>query len=177
MSLHNLTLYPFDAAFDPAILSLSCSIDQSDNRLILQYDLIDDQSRVLIPIKKLPDRRHNLWETTCFEFFIGAQNDRAYWEFNLAPSGDWNVYRFKNYRTGMQEETAFLSLPFAVETRSHQTTLTIELDLTIIQLTPPLEISVTAVIEQPNHTITYWAIEHCGTEADFHIRDSFALKL
>ncbi|MBD1846164.1 DOMON-like domain-containing protein [Cyanobacteria bacterium FACHB-63] len=177
MSAQNFTLYPFGTAFDSAILSLSGNIALSDHRLILQYDLIDNQSQVLIPDKTLPNRKHNLWETTCFEFFIGAQNDRAYWEFNLSPSGDWNVYRFDDYRAGMQEETAFSALPFEVETRSHHTTLTIELDLEVIKLTQPLEISVTAVIEQLNHNITYWAIEHCGTEADFHIRDSFALRL
>lgn len=177
MSVQNFTLYPFGTTFDPAILNLSGCVVQSDNRLILQYDLFDRQSQVHIPAKKIPDRQHNLWETTCFEFFIGAQNDRAYWEFNLSPSGNWNVYRFGDYRSGTQEESAFSSLPFEVETRSHHTTLTIELDLTLIQLAPPLEISVTAVIEQLNHNLTYWAIEHCGTEADFHIRDSFALKL
>lgn len=177
MSVQNFILYPFGTAFDSAILSLSGSITRNDNRLILKYDLIDNQSQVLIPAKMLPDRKHNLWETTCFEFFVGAQSDRAYWEFNLSPSGDWNVYHFEDYRTGMQEETAFSSLPFEVETRSHHTTLMIELDLTILQLTPPLEVSVTAVIEQLNHNTTYWAIEHRGTEADFHIRESFGLKL
>lgn len=177
MSIQTFTLYPFGTAFDSELLNLSGCISQSDHRLILQYDLFDSQSQILMPAKKLPDRQHNLWETTCFEFFIGAQNDRAYWEFNLSPSGDWNVYRFDDYRSGMQEESAFSSLPFEVETRSHHTTLTIELDLTLIQLSSPLEISVTAVIEQLNHNITYWAIEHCGSEADFHIRDSFALKL
>lgn len=177
MSVQTFSLYPFDSVFDPAILNLSGSIERIDHRLMLRYDLFDDRSQVLIPAAKLPNRQPDLWKTTCFEFFIGLQNDRQYWEFNLSPSGDWNVYRFDDYRVGMREETAFSSLPFEIETRSHQTSLTIELDLSLIKVSQSIEVGMTAVIEQLDRGITYWAIEHCGTEADFHIRDSFALKL
>ncbi|MER3432187.1 MAG: hypothetical protein C4288_01830 [Leptolyngbya sp. ERB_1_1] len=177
MSVQTFSLYPFDSAFDSSVLNLTGRIARTDHRLILQYDLRDDRSQVLIPVAKAANREHNLWKTTCFEFFIGVQNDRQYWEFNLAPSGDWNVYRFDDYRIGMQEETAFESLPFSVETHPDRTSLTIELDLNLISVTQPLDVGITAVIEQITHKITYWAIEHCGTEADFHIRESFALKL
>jgi len=177
MSVQDFSLYPFDSAFDPAILNLAGRIARTDHRLMLQYNLYDDHSKVLIPVAKFPRREHHLWKTTCFEFFISMKNDRRYWEFNLSPSGDWNVYRFDDYRVGIQEETAFESLPFSVETRSDQTSLTIELDLNLINLTQPLEVGITAVIEQIDRKITYWAIEHCGTEADFHLRESFALKL
>lgn len=173
--MKNFTLHPFDADSD---LKLSGSISRSNNRLCLTYDLFDERSQVLIPAAKSPTRQNNLWQTTCFEFFLGVQNSPQYWEFNLSPSGDWNIYRFENYRTGMQEELKFTSLPFEINVKAKQVSLTIELDLnSIVQPDQPLDVSITTVIETSPQNITYWALQHCGTEADFHLRESFVLKL
>lgn len=175
MSIQTFSLYPFEIVLDPAILNLSGSIDRIDDRLILQFDLFDPLSQVHIPVAKSPNRQHNLWQTTCFEFFIGVQNSPQYWEFNLSPSGDWNVYRFEDYRARMQEEVAFSSLPFEVKSRSLHTILSIELELNRLNLNQSIDLGITAVIETDQ--ITYWALKHCGKEADFHLRESFALQL
>ncbi|MBE9011880.1 DOMON-like domain-containing protein [Pseudanabaenaceae cyanobacterium LEGE 13415] len=173
--MSNFSLHPFDIAFAPATLNLSGSVNRTDNRLILQFDLFDSLSNALIPVAKSPTRQHNLWQTTCFEFFIGVQNSSQYWEFNLSPSGDWNVYRFESYRAEMQEESAFSSLPFELETRSLHTILSIDLNLNRLNLTQSIDLGITAVIE--TNQLSYWALKHCGKEADFHIRESFALQL
>jgi len=39
----------------------------------------------------------------------------------------------------------------------------------------PLEISLTAVIDQVGQGVSYWALAHTGVEPDFHRRDSFRL--
>jgi hypothetical protein len=41
----------------------------------------------------------------------------------------------------------------------------------------PLEISLTAVIEQVGQGASYWALAHTGAEPDFHRRDSFWMRL
>jgi hypothetical protein len=41
----------------------------------------------------------------------------------------------------------------------------------------PLEVSLTAVIEQVVQGVSYWALAHTGAEPDFHRRDSFRLRL
>ncbi len=178
MNIKHFSLFPFGLVFDPAILELSVTVLRDEQQMMLRYSLFDDQAQVLIPTSNSSSRQHNLWKATCFEFFIAVQNSRKYWEFNLSPSGDWNVYRFDDYRVGMQEEIAFTSLPFEVETRSKQTSLTIELDLNAIaQSSQTLDIGVAAVIQHLDRSLTYWAIEHCGAEADFHLRNSFVLRL
>lgn len=176
MRICDFSLRPFDTKFDPAVLNLSGQVRRSDRTLTIEFKLFDAESQVLIPDSKFPSRQHNLWQTTCFEFFIGMQNSSQYWEFNLSPSGDWNVYRFENYRAGMQEETAFSSLSFAVDQELHHTFLSIDLDLNRLNLTQPIDLGITAVVET-NDQITYWALKHCGIEADFHIRESFAIEL
>jgi hypothetical protein len=60
----------------------------------------------------------------------------------------------------------------------------VELDLSEVaggddpgELGLPLEISLTAVIDQVGQGVSYWALAHTGAEPDFHRRDSFGLRL
>jgi hypothetical protein len=122
----------------------------------------------------LPTRKQELWQTTCFEFFLGIQNSPQYWEFNLSPNGDWNIYRFTGYRQGMVEEDKITSLPFQVHRESHLFRLDLSLDLTpIVAPETELYLGITTVIQPQVGEIGYWALKHCGTQPDFHLRDSF----
>ncbi|MCU0551486.1 MAG: DOMON-like domain-containing protein [Leptolyngbya sp. Prado105] len=171
--MKSFVLAPFDIALG---LELTGDIARTENRLRLHYDLFDEFSEVVIPAAHSPQRRNNLWQTTCFEFFLGVQNSPQYWEFNLSPSGDWNVYRFESYRTGMQEELTLTQLPFEFD--AIEKSCTIDFDLSpIIQADQLLNVSITAVIQTLDEQITYWAIQHCGAEADFHLRESFVLDI
>ncbi|MGG6266475.1 DOMON-like domain-containing protein [Leptolyngbya sp. AN03gr2] len=175
MKIRKFCLHPFGTTFDSSCLNLSGRVTRDNHCLVVKFDLIDDRSQVFIPNPKTSTRQDNLWQTTCFEFFIGVQNSPQYWEINLSPSGDWNVYRFEDYRTGMQEERAFSSLPFTVTTSPNHTSIVVALDLTQLNLTQSIDLGITAVIETDQ--ISYWALKHCGKEADFHIRESFAIEL
>jgi hypothetical protein len=125
-----------------------------------------------------PIRRDDLWKTTCIEFFLAAPGEDPYWEFNLSPSGDWNVYHFRSYRSGGQPETFYSSLPFEL----HRAADSLEL-LLRCPLPPPLasagrlQASVTAVIESRQGALSYWALHHPAPEPDFHDRLGFRLTL
>ena len=41
-----------------------------------------------------------LWEDTCFECFLANGSEQRYVEFNFSPAGDWQVFRFSDYRSG-----------------------------------------------------------------------------
>ncbi len=172
------TLQPFDSAaprFD-----FTANLDRSrDNYLTIDYQLNGDLAQVVIPAwVEQSSRRDGLWQTTCFELFLGVMGRDRYWEFNLSPTGDWNVYRFDAYRQGMVEEAAIATLPFTVQIQPQTFHLRLTCDLTpLVSLAQPLEASMTSVIAQPDGTISYWAIAHCGAEADFHRRDSFVINL
>ena len=126
-------------------------------------------------------RKNGLWEETCFEFFLGVKGSERYWEFNLSPSGHWNVYRFKSYRQGMQEEPAFTSLPFSVQLYSNSLLLSLGLGLDKIipqeQVSEVLQVALSAVIKTRDGKTTYWALTHPGPQADFHRRDGFIIEL
>ena len=56
--------------------------------------------------------------------------------------------------------------------------LALDVDLgKIVSVNQVLEVAITAVIKQIGGEVTYWALTHRGTKADFHLRESFIIEL
>jgi hypothetical protein len=134
-------------------------------------------------------RLDGLWQHTCLECFLGAAGQEAYWEFNLAPDGDWNVYALDGYRQGLRPEPSVEHLPFDCRWQSSpsdglqlQLQLQAELPSRLAEQLrssrkgdagPALEWNVTAVLEQCDGTLSYWAVGHRPEPADFHWRPAW----
>ena len=163
----------------PASLALTGSVRRNGDRLSLHYRLEDPEGLVLVPpATATPRRRDELWITTCFEFFLAEPGTGPYWEVNLCPSGDWNLYRLSGYRQGLAPEPAIGALPFVVERDRGGLDLAVTLDLGALPLVGrPLELAVTAVVELQGGEILYWALRHPGEQADFHRREGFGLRI
>ena len=178
-------LVPFQPMPHLQGLELLAAADrEAEGRLRLRFSLSGPLQAVLLPaLSPEPIRRDGLWESTCFEAFLGQQGAPNYWEINLAPNGDWNLYALSDYRTGLKPETRVNRLPFSQSRRlktpddpSTLERLDLELILDLsdwIGAEVPLELSATAVLEHRNLGCSYWAWHHTGSEADFHRRDSF----
>jgi hypothetical protein len=178
MKKSNFTLIPFSINTAPA-LNITSTISRQYNQLNLQYLLTGNLETIIIPqAVTAPTRQYNLWEHTCIEFFLGLQDSNTYWEFNLSPAGDWNVFRFPNYRQDIAEEKAFTSLPFTVLQQADYLQLNLEIDLNkIISSEQNLAVGITNVIESQAQQLGYWALKHPESTADFHHRDSWIIKL
>ena len=176
MSSKSFSLQPFNSQ---ANVNISGHISRESDDLAIKYTLVGNLTELVIPEPtNKPTRRNELWENTCFEFFLGVKDTPQYWEFNLSPSSNWNVYRFNNYRQGMEEETAFTSLPFLIEQNETYLNLSLKLGLSLIVNTNEIiEIAIATVTKFKNNQITYWALTHPQKEADFHHRDSFKILL
>ncbi len=170
-------LSPFARNTAPTV-KISGNIERQNNQLKILYRL-EKSSPIIIPqIVNSPTRQDNLWEHTCCEFFIGLKNSTKYWEFNLSPAGNWNVFRFPNYRQYLAEEMAFDSLPFNVLQQADWLQLQLEVNLNkIISPEQSLEVGVTTVIEDQDRQLSYWALSHPASEANFHHRDSWMIDL
>jgi hypothetical protein len=179
MNSLTFSLKPFPATDLLPHLEIMGNIGRRSGTLTISYVLLGPLREVAIPgPADIAGRKNALWKETCFEFFLAITNSDQYWEFNLSPAGHWNVYRFKSYRQGMQEEQAFTSLPFTAAREPDALRLSLELDLYKIILTDQaLKVAISAVIKPVNGKITYWALAHPGLEADFHRRESFMLNL
>jgi hypothetical protein len=178
MKKSNFTLIPFSINTAPA-LKITGIISRQYNLLNLQYLLRSNLETIIIPqAVTTTTRQYDLWEHTCLEFFLGLPDSTAYWEFNLSPAGDWNVFHFPNYRQNIAEEKAFTSLPFTVLQQANYLQLNLEVDLNkIIASEQNLEIGITSVIESQDQQLSYWALRHPASTADFHNRDSWIIKL
>jgi hypothetical protein len=154
-------------------------IDRHEAQLTLEYTLLGNLEEIIIAAPSAtPSRQDELWKQTCFECFLGVKSSPQYWEFNLSPAGHWNIYRFEDYRHGMQEETAWTIFPFQVEQSSDRLILRLELNLDkIISAETEIEVGITTVIGDERGEVSYWALTHRGEKPDFHRRDSFAIAL
>lgn len=122
----------------------------------------------------------DLWEHTCFELFIGAKDDAEYYEFNFSPSGEWTAYEFRNYRDGGPLHADELDVKIAVQRRAETLELSAVVlltDLPGIRLDVCLSLGLSAVIEDLNGSLSYWALKHPPGKPDFHHADSFTLQI
>jgi hypothetical protein len=180
---HTFSLQPFPSTETLPNIKIIGNIARNENLLIINYALTGNIAEVEIISEitspsDIPMRKNELWEHTCFEFFIGIKNSPCYWEFNLSPGGDWNVYSFDGYRQGMQEEVAFSTFPFSIHHSSDCFAIALDFDLgKIIPTEQILDIAIASVIKSKNSRVSYWALTHCAEEADFHQRSSFILDL
>ncbi|BDI19048.1 hypothetical protein ANSO36C_48500 [Nostoc cf. commune SO-36] len=179
MNDQTFTLQAFPSIVSFPNLKIAGNIARNANQLTISYTLEGDLKEIAIaPAANAPSRQHQLWENTCFEFFLGIKNSQRYWEFNLSPAGHWNVYRFDGYRQEMQEETAFEKLPFNVQNQADSLTLPLNINLDkIISVEQAIEVGITTVIKNRDDEVTYWALTHKGAEADFHLWNSFIIEL
>ncbi|MEH2283464.1 MAG: DOMON-like domain-containing protein [Nostoc sp.] len=179
MNEQTFSLQPFASTESFSNLKITGNIARNANKLAICYTLGGDFKEIAIASpSNAPSRKYELWEDTCFEFFFGIKDSARYWEFNLSPAGHWNVYRFDAYRQGMQEETAFEKLPFSVQNQADGLTLALDVDLDkIVSADQEIEVGITTVIKHRDGEVTYWALTHQGVEPDFHLRNSFIVRL
>ncbi len=178
MKKQDFALYPFAIAGPLSALIINGDISRYSNRIVLNYNISGLAGMLIPPPSEIKVRKNKLWEETCFELFLADKITPSYWEFNLSPSGCWNVYRFEAYRKGMKEEIVFSELPFNVFRDDDALTLCLEFDISkIIRPALQLEAGICAVIKDADGAIAYWALTHSGGKPDFHRRDSFIISL
>ena len=145
--------------------------------LTLAYALEGELSGLRIPEHRSSRRGHDLWQHTCFEVFVMAEEGPGYREFNFSPSSEWAAYTFRGYRDG-GEKLAVEIDPGIVMRRSEDR---LELDAEIYpDCLPPgrsLSLGLSAVVEDADGVLSYWALRHPPGKPDFHHADAFALHL
>lgn len=176
---HSFELVPFPAPDLPAV-EIKGTVCARRNLLGLSYSLMGDTDEVVLPpASRQHGRRDELWQSTCFEFFLAGRDRPEYWEFNLSPSGDWNVYRMDAYRRlGFRQEVRISILPFTFKRAPGGYLLEAAIDLAWMNLADhQWEMAISAIIQTKNGNETYWALTHSTSKPDFHLRAGFTLSL
>ena len=143
-----------------------------------------------------PARTDDLWRHTCFEAFLIYARGGGYREFNFSPSHQWAAYQFSDYRADMRP-AADMPAP-QITSHTTQSVYVFEAHLDLAALAGAdagpdarrdegpdnvgrpdglWRLGVSAVIEDTQGAISYWALAHPPGRADFHHVDGFALDL
>lgn len=142
----------------------------------LVYRLEGDIDRLNVPTPRQPARADELWRHTCFEAFVHAPEAAGYTEFNFAPSGLWAAYQFTGYRSGMQPMDPAASPSIICRLSPQHLEVDVQLELPP-SLTGPLRAALSAVVEDSQGRVSYWALAHPQGKPDFHDAAGFALTL
>ncbi len=142
--------------------------------LLLSYELSGDVGELRLPAVSTTARADELWRHTCFEAFVRPGSSPAYFEFNFAPSTLWASYEFDGYRSGMRAaETAAPRIDIQIAPTRLNLQATLELNV----LPPgPWRLGLSAVIEEANGQLSYWALAHPAGRPDFHHADCFTCE-
>ena len=136
---------------------------------------VADATSLVLPSAGRPERRDELWKSTCFELFARPKGSQAYVELNFSPSLQWAAYAFGGYRAGRFDLPA-QNPAIWISPAENWFFLTVE---ALPDLGPePLQLGLSAIIEETNGTKSYWALAHPPEgPPDFHHPDCFALTL
>jgi hypothetical protein len=147
--------------------------------LSLGFTLLGNLDQLVIPPPGPSVRTGELWEHTCFEAFLAPEGKESYHEVNLSPSTAWATYAYSRYREGGLADRE-LEPRMVVHLRPDRLELhaLLGLDKTVaLNRRQHLRLGLSAVIEQKDGSLSYWAIKHAEGRPDFHHPVSFAMEL
>lgn len=155
-------LYRHPDALAGAIYSIEAELERMDGGAVAIFRVRGDISRLVIPPPTESGRADDLWRTTCFELFVSGEGG-AYREYNFSPSGQWAAYEFDGYRAGMR------NIPAGIETELYQEKNELQFSVEIkTEFSNPVQIGLTAVIEETDGAIRYWSTAFAPGKPDFH---------
>jgi hypothetical protein len=152
-----------------AVRGISVRLERSPGALSLRYELDADLERLRIPEEGPFRPGDRLWQHTCFEIFVSPRMP-AYQEFNFSPSGEWAAHSFRGYREGGPSSGVN-----RLSARKTKDRLTVQASIACVS--GDLKIALSAVIEDAEGALSYWALRHPRGKPDFHHADGFALEL
>ncbi len=121
-------------------------------------------------LPQLGQRVDGLWESTCFEVFLGQELSPSYYEVNCSPNGDWNVFLLDAYRKGKKETDDIEVLGLRIEAQHNLWTLWMTLGVR----QGAYRLGVATVWDQPRN---YFCLHHMGEKPDFHNPLSFDIPV
>lgn len=154
-----------------AIHTVDAELVRTPDGVTAIFRAIGDIAQLAIPEAKPAERMDDLWKTTCFELFVAGAGE-SYREYNLSPSTRWAAYDFDRFRDGMRNAPADIRIDCSSDSKA----------LTLIakirtEMPNPARIGLSAIIEERDGKLRYWAVAFAPGEPDFHADETRALLL
>ena len=145
--------------------------------LALRFTVTGRIGALRVPPSAISSRADELWRHTCFEAFVRPPTGEAYLELNLAPSTAWAAYRLAGYRAPLAPATDVAPPSLEVGLDKGQLMVAAAVTLASLPAHEPWRVGLSAVIEESDGRLSYWALAHPAGRPDFHHPDCFALEL
>jgi hypothetical protein len=163
-----------------AVRGVRAHVLRSAGALAVAFTIEGELARLRVPAPTPARFADELWRHTCCEVFVASKGAGGYHEINLSPSGEWAAYAFSAYRERRDLDPYGLDPGIVVERAAGA--LELEATLRLERLAPalargPLALGLSAVIEDRDGALSYWALAHPPGRPDFHHTEAFALDL
>lgn len=146
------------------VRSVTASIHPTRQGCEAEFRLEGRLSAIVLPPAASPERRDNLWQTTCFEIFWQPLGGTAYREFNLSPSGQWAAYDFDSFREGMRDApVGSIAIACSHDEAGLVLRASIAADLLL-----PAQVALNAVVEHRDGGKQFWALAFPPGKPEFH---------
>ena len=179
--VHAVTLARHPESRSGVVRSVGAEVfRESGGTLAITYTIGRDLARLRVPPLWPPRIAHGLWQHTCCERFIALEGEPGYHEFNFAPSGEWAAYAFAKYRDGAPLADEALNPRVAVRNCGAMLELNASIPLerlSAVHSRGKLALALSAVVEDEDGVLSYWALRHPAGKPDFHHASSFVLEL
>ena len=171
-------LIPFSTPVT-SIEEISGSIRLQNGYLVITYRVTGDIKSINMPQPQAsPVRRDGLWKKSCFECFVQGVGREDYRELNLSSNGDWNVYHFTRYRTGMVEDSTIDNIDSTTSVKSDEVVIHCRFPLSgSYEIHSPVQVGISCILLHRSSTMSYWSLLHPGEKPDFHDSRAFCRKL
>lgn len=172
-------LVPYPTTRNEAVQGIEARVQRAPGgTLTLHYVLKGSTNLIRVPAAvPAATRADGLWRHTCFEAFVAIAGTAGYYELNFSPSRQWAIYRFSAYREGMAPVEVASAPHLAVRQLDDRLELTASVALPQLDVASPLQLALSAVVEDGGGTLSYWALRHAPAKPDFHHPDSFVIEL
>lgn len=180
--MQTLPLVPHPDNAGAAVTSIAAEINMLGARQVaVRFDISADFRVLRWPIETRPTRVEGLWRHTCFEVFLKPEDGEEYLEFNLSPSGEWAAWSLSGYRSDMKEARGVSPpriVPRHPQPEKRQIFATLDFRKSPhLGSGSALTVGLSAVIEERNGRLSYWALAHPPGRPDFHHQACFAATL
>jgi len=165
---HNLVPFP---SFKHPDVQVQIDYAINNDILCLNYFVSGDIENIQWPDFDCIQEGNDLWKTTCLECFCLLEDGKSYIELNFSPKGYWHIYYFDDYRQPSQTLKNVVCISdLVINKKDDGCRLQVEVHLNGISIK---DIGFTAVIEDSNKEISYWALQHASNNPDFHKSETF----
>lgn len=166
-----LTLHPSCRA--GSISEVFAAIAPTASGCRASFKLVGDIGAIRIPEHGPAQRQDNLWQTTCCEIFWQAEGGTEYSEFNLSPSRRWACYHFDDIRLNRRDGPVE---GIAITCSHDDRTLALGAEIAA-ELSLPAKVALTAVVEDKQGNIQFWALDFPPGKPEFHGEIGRTLRL